>query len=50
MVNELLTKGMSKVKAHPRIREIEALTKAYDAQVNKFSGEDRQFSKMEVPN
>jgi hypothetical protein len=41
---------MDKVKAHPRIREIEALTKAYDAQVNKFSGEDRQFTKMSIPN
>jgi hypothetical protein len=50
LVNDLLTSGMSKVKAHPRIREVEALSKAYDAQVNKYSGEDRQFTKMEFPN
>lgn len=50
VVSELLTGGFSKVKAHPRIREVEALTKAYDAQVNKFSGEDRQFTKMSIPN
>ena len=50
LINDLIGDQFEKVKGHPRIREIEALTKAYDSAINKYAGEDRQFTKMDIPN
>jgi hypothetical protein len=41
LINDLIGDQFEKVKGHPRIREIEALTKAYDSAINKYAGEDR---------
>jgi len=48
MLTELVSSGLQAARS-PGAIEAEALLKAYDSQINLWSGSDRQFSKMNFP-
>jgi hypothetical protein len=49
LLSTLVEGSLAKIRT-PTAREAEAFLRAYDSQINLWSGQDRQFSRMTFPN